>query len=235
MSRFVLCYLWSILTATACLLVMPGFTVKSTAATLLASFEQPLSTTTYANTFGPTSVVQFDIGYASATGGVFDGRVFASSIFNFTGQPTTTIGAGFPALQLGIIDGVDDAILIKQTVTSSFPGVTVRNQTLTESLWISGGTTGLPGPDLGGFTLSDLVLTVNSFSFQQTGTSASFTYGFKYELLGEPLVAPVPLPMALPLFAGGLGLIGLLGWRRKRTGNSPQTASQGSRLGSVVT
>lgn len=29
-------------------------------------------------------------------------------------------------------------------------------------------------------------------------------------------MAPVPLPAALPLFAGGLGLLGLLGWRRKR-------------------
>lgn len=29
-------------------------------------------------------------------------------------------------------------------------------------------------------------------------------------------VAPVPIPAALPLFAGGLGLLGLLGWRRKR-------------------
>ena len=28
--------------------------------------------------------------------------------------------------------------------------------------------------------------------------------------------APVPLPAALPLFAGGLGVMGLLGWRRKR-------------------
>ena len=25
-----------------------------------------------------------------------------------------------------------------------------------------------------------------------------------------------PLPAALPLFAGGLGALGLLGWRRKR-------------------
>jgi len=29
-------------------------------------------------------------------------------------------------------------------------------------------------------------------------------------------VAPVPLPAALPLFATGLGVMGLLGWRRKR-------------------
>ena len=29
-------------------------------------------------------------------------------------------------------------------------------------------------------------------------------------------VSAVPLPAALPLFAGGLGLLGLLGWRRKR-------------------
>lgn len=29
-------------------------------------------------------------------------------------------------------------------------------------------------------------------------------------------VSAVPLPAAFPLFAGGLGLLGLLGWRRKR-------------------
>ena len=29
-------------------------------------------------------------------------------------------------------------------------------------------------------------------------------------------VTAIPLPSALPLFAGGLGLLGLLGWRRKR-------------------
>ena len=29
-------------------------------------------------------------------------------------------------------------------------------------------------------------------------------------------VAPIPVPAALPLLAGGLGLMGLMGWRRKR-------------------
>ena len=37
--------------------------------------------------------------------------------------------------------------------------------------------------------------------------------GFK-AATGE--IAPTPLPAALPLFAGGLGAMGLLGWRRKR-------------------
>ena len=31
-------------------------------------------------------------------------------------------------------------------------------------------------------------------------------------------ISAVPLPAAFPLFAGGLGLLGLLGWRRKRMG-----------------
>jgi hypothetical protein len=31
---------------------------------------------------------------------------------------------------------------------------------------------------------------------------------------------PVPLPAALPLFATGLGGLGLLGWRRKRKGRA---------------
>ncbi len=37
---------------------------------------------------------------------------------------------------------------------------------------------------------------------------------FRFDALGPSAV--VPLPAALPLLAGGLGLFGLIGWRRKR-------------------
>jgi hypothetical protein len=34
----------------------------------------------------------------------------------------------------------------------------------------------------------------------------------------------VPIPAALPLFAAGLGIMGLLGWRKKRNGSPPSIA-----------
>jgi PEP-CTERM motif len=46
-------------------------------------------------------------------------------------------------------------------------------------------------------------------------------YGFQAvppPLSSVPPVPPVPLPATLPLFATGLGVLGLLGWRRKRKG-----------------
>jgi hypothetical protein len=41
----------------------------------------------------------------------------------------------------------------------------------------------------------------------------------------NPAAAATPLPAALPLFATGLGAMGLLGWRRKRKNNAAVTAA----------
>jgi hypothetical protein len=44
-------------------------------------------------------------------------------------------------------------------------------------------------------------------------------YASDFELIFSPGIgntAATPLPAALPLFAGGLGAMCLLGWRRKR-------------------
>lgn len=43
-------------------------------------------------------------------------------------------------------------------------------------------------------------------------------------VLDDP-IAPVPLPAALPLFVSGLGVMGLLAWRRKRKAAALQAAA----------
>ena len=47
-------------------------------------------------------------------------------------------------------------------------------------------------------------------------TSQDFNSSIFWGLAPADLVASTPLPAALPLFATGLGALGLLGWRRKR-------------------
>ena len=68
----------------------------------------------------------------------------------------------------------------------------------------------------------------NSYNFLATATSATLQFSVtnqKYDIgldavsvSAAPLTAAsaAPLPAALPLFASGLGVMGFLGWRRKR-------------------
>jgi len=82
---------------------------------------------------------------------------------------------------------------------------------------------GGPSNEFGGASITQLALSAlgseGNGTIQFTGTYSSiswtnptfeFWYGFT---VGAP---QVPLPAALPLFATGLGALGLLGWRRKR-------------------
>ncbi len=49
-----------------------------------------------------------------------------------------------------------------------------------------------------------------------TGYGAAYSHGFEAVTAGQDAGYYTPLPAALPLFASGLGAMGLLGWRRKR-------------------
>ncbi len=63
--------------------------------------------------------------------------------------------------------------------------------------------------------LIDLIYGVpNGASSIQLAWAGSYAY-----------VAPTPLPAALPLFATGLGVMGLFGWRRKRKNNAAIAAA----------
>jgi hypothetical protein len=48
------------------------------------------------------------------------------------------------------------------------------------------------------------------------GSDCEVTYGGVSHHVDRFTVTPTPVPAALPLFATGLGALGLLGWRRKR-------------------
>jgi hypothetical protein len=63
-------------------------------------------------------------------------------------------------------------------------------------------------------------------SFTDIGYIASDDYGLTQSTAGtwNVTTSGTPLPAALPLFAGGLGAMGLLGWRRKRKNGAPLAA-----------
>jgi hypothetical protein len=73
-------------------------------------------------------------------------------------------------------------------------------------------------------TFNDFYLQILNFTsapaFEQLGYTIAANGDYFYSALGarggSVSVTPTPLPAALPLFASGLGALGLFGWRRKR-------------------
>ena len=85
------------------------------------------------------------------------------------------------------------------------------------------GTTNLPpGDTLGGFivqsTATNALLNVDWYAAAYGGNLGNPTFT-------GTASAATPLPAALPLFATGLGALGLFGWRRKRKNSAALTAA----------
>jgi hypothetical protein len=71
----------------------------------------------------------------------------------------------------------------------------------------------LIGTEIGNLAFQNVLFT--AFSLGAVGGSPIETVSFTYQTFAiTPVVTP--LPAALPLFATGLGVLGLLGWRRKQ-------------------
>jgi hypothetical protein len=118
-----------------------------------------------------------------------------------TGTATwTSSGAPFLSTLLGPSDIASQGFTGADTITFNMSGMSSSSATLTDF-------TGT------GSTSVELALFVNStgagtFATNGTGLLDTITYTFT--------PTATPLPAALPLFATGLGAMGLFGWRRKR-------------------
>ena len=55
-----------------------------------------------------------------------------------------------------------------------------------------------------------------AFAFTDLGRISTSNFGYNSTMAGDWTVTATPIPTTLPLFATGLGALGLLGWRRKR-------------------
>src|SRR6185503_4223697 len=112
----------------------------------------------------------------------------------------------------------------------------------TDQFFAIGGASGASGASVGAYNLGSAgivltdatnavfindnlptVLNLSDFTAGQRLIELNFTlegdarFGAVLEAnISDLSIAQTPLPAALPLFAGGLGALGLLGWRRKK-------------------
>ena len=154
-------------------------------------------------------------------------------VSTFTGGPVSNAPPSFQAVQLfgGPNSGVNTITFTTPIVDPVLaiwslgqPGMSTTF-VFSDSFLLAGGG---PNAEYGGQGLTSNLLTVSGTEgnglvlFSGTFTTLSWTnpqfenwYGFT---VGYASDAPsgTPIPGALPLFATGLGALGLIGWRRKR-------------------
>ena len=109
----------------------------------------------------------------------------------WVGNYSANNGLGAP-VNVSVVDGTSNTILLSETATAAAPAA---NESSTWERF--------------------------AFNFVADGTSNTISFGENdfgpsYIGLDDVSITATPLPAALPLFATGLGALGLLGWRRKR-------------------
>ena len=82
------------------------------------------------------------------------------------------------------------------------------------STWTAAELTSLDGVQLSDWTVTALTISVGGWDTNTNGTGDQTDTINSITLPGT--FTETPIPAALPLFTGGLGMLGLLGWRRKR-------------------
>jgi hypothetical protein len=143
--------------------------------------------------------------FAASGGNDFLTNTFAGQ--TFTGVYALTISLSSAVTAFGLDFGTT---FMGQTVTFTLSdsGTSVATEQVTTAQSFSNAI------DFVGFISSD---PFNTITLSLVGPSG---LGVEDVTTATAGVAATLLPAALPLFAGGLGALGLLGWRRKRTARS---------------
>ncbi len=170
------------------------------------------------------TVVTNGSGHATA----INGLDIVGTVYDVTfgvGSFTDVFGLNPPSAQfpfLGNVLGADAAVIAITDELSTIPVVAEAGGETANSIIVvpSFGTVNFHGQWTGGGNqfplpwLNVLGVTGIQSNIGQPGPGVR-DYSFA---LFEKSTAVVPLPAALPLFAGGLGLLGVLGWRRRQAG-----------------
>lgn len=153
-----------------------------------------------------TSVLTLDYGFATAPG-----------TFPVTGTATVTNGAAsISALSSKLAVGTDSFSVPDLFFTAGTYYLVLQNAITNNGKWVlwdeSDGASSASriSPNNG------LENNLGSNSFQILGYAAAPSTVIASVVLDTPTVGATPLPGALPLFATGLGALGLIGWRKRK-------------------
>ena len=162
----------------------------------------------------------------SSTAFYLGGGTYQVSNVNAADTTGVTVGAALSIVPdtftYGSSTGIAQAISVTKTFTTtggSFPGLYTETLTSIAVLSRAANTIDLElfgvlnGPAGSGFSNTPAGLLLDANQSGGPGNSVAWS---ATELSNPPPLGGTPLPAALPLFASGLGALGMLGWRRKR-------------------
>jgi len=183
---------------------------------------------------GGNSIIGVIDGF-SVTGAALGVRIISSIDGMFTGQQTVG-GITFPAsgsagISFALFQTHNNIPVLNASVgvDSTAPSASSSNDLLLQPgdylfLWTMSATAR---------SVADVISVIPSqtadasntgrlfFDVLTPGDSLTFLSGHDYSSFAAGPSSETPLPAALPLFASGLGALGLLGWRRKRKDVAP--------------